>query len=85
MLIDEIVDFCDNEYSSYECTVCHKHHLCQQDCKNCLDDLHYHKNRIRTDYSCEHLLDYYVAKNIVHIDLYLIINQVKQITRKFIW
>lgn len=62
MLIDEIVDFCDNEYSSYECTGCHKHHLCQQDCKNCLDDLHYHKNRIRTDYSCEHLLDYYVCR-----------------------
>lgn len=62
MLIDEIVDFCDNEYSSYVCTGCHNHHLCQQDCKKCLDDLHYHKNTIRTDYSCEHLLDYYVCR-----------------------
>lgn len=62
MLIDKIVDFCDNEYSSFICTGCHNHSLCQQDCKNCLDDLHFHKNRIRTDYSCQHLLDYYVCR-----------------------
>lgn len=33
---------------------------------------------------CNSLFNY-LAKNIVHIDLYLIIYQVKQIIRKFIW
>lgn len=62
MLIDTVVDFCDRKYSSQTCTGCQSHHLCHQDCKNCLDDLHFHNNCIRTDYCCEHLLDYYVCR-----------------------
>lgn len=62
MLIDDIVKFCDEEYSSCPCEGCDRNQLCRQDCKNCLDDLHFHKNEIRTDYSCEHLLDYYVCR-----------------------
>lgn len=62
MLIDEIVDFCDKEYSSQGCEGCRNCNLCNHNCKNCLDDLHYHRNNIRTDYSCGHLLDYYVCR-----------------------
>lgn len=62
MLIDNVIDFCDHEYRNHECGSCQKEHLCNHDCKKCLDDLHYHYNKIRADYSCEHLLDYYECR-----------------------
>lgn len=62
MLIDDVVDFCDYEYHNHVCGSCNREHLCRHDCKACLDDLHYHTNRIRSDYSCEHLLDYYECR-----------------------
>lgn len=52
MLIDDVVNYCDNEYRNHVCEHCSKEILCDHDCKKCLDDLHYHNNRIRTDYSC---------------------------------
>ena len=65
MLIDEIVKFCDEEYKGSSCTncgTCGNEHLCERDCKECLDDLHFHKNKIRNAYDCEHLLDFYVCR-----------------------
>lgn len=62
MLIDEVVDFCDKDFSSKKCSGCEKNNLCHLDCSNCLDDLHYHNNHIRYDYCCEHLLNYYVCR-----------------------
>lgn len=62
MLIDEIVDFCNNEWQTKHCLNCNCIKTCKRNCKNCLDDLHFHKNMIRKDYDCEHLLDYYVCR-----------------------
>lgn len=52
----------DDEYQNHVCDGCRKDNLCGHDCKICLDDLHFHSNRIRRDYSCEHLLDYYECR-----------------------
>lgn len=62
MLIHNVIEFCNNEYSSKKCTGCGNSKICECDCKNCLDDLHYHRNKLRTGYDCEHLLDYYVCR-----------------------
>ena len=62
MLIDEVVNFCDNDFSNNRCINCEKSGLCESDCSKCLNDLHYHYNRIRCDYACEQLLDYYVCR-----------------------
>lgn len=62
MLIDDVVNFCNKEYQTHNCSECGNQMLCIHDCKNCLDDLHYHRNKLRTDYSCEHLLDYYMCR-----------------------
>lgn len=62
MLIDNVVAFCDEEYRKHVCNNCNKDALCGHNCKKCLDDLHYHSNKIRQDYSCEHLLDYYECR-----------------------
>lgn len=61
-LIDEVVSFCDEEYRNHICRGCENKTSCNNDCKICLDDLHYHTNNIRNDYSCEHLLDYYMCR-----------------------
>ncbi|MFR5875544.1 MAG: hypothetical protein ACLUFN_03540 [Eubacterium sp.] len=60
MRINEIVNFCDNEFQKRRCEGCDK--SCNHDCNKCLYDLHYHKKEIRDNYECEHLLDYYVCK-----------------------
>ena len=62
MLIDKVVRFCDEDYSNSECVGCELSNSCKLDCSNCLDDLHFHRNRLRCDYACEHLLDYYVCR-----------------------
>lgn len=55
MLIDEMVAFCHRELMNKHCSGCSNDDLCRHNCKNCLDDLHYHRNKIRDDYSCEYL------------------------------
>ena len=64
MLIDELVRFCHTELQTKPCRCCTKTGSgdCGHSCKNCLDDLHYHRNCIRCDYTCERLLDYYVCR-----------------------
>ena len=64
MLIDEIINFCDADYDSIECNCddCSNATICGHDCKECLDDIHYHRNNLRSDYSCRKLLDYYVCR-----------------------
>ena len=62
MLIDEIVSFCHEELQNTECHGCQNAIMCRGDCKNCLDDLHFHRNQIRDEYDCERLLDYYVCR-----------------------
>lgn len=66
MLIEDLVEFCDEEYQNEECVNCTAAHLCNvmcgKDCKECLDDIHFHHNDIRNEYNCEKLLDYYVCR-----------------------
>lgn len=64
MLIDELVQFCHTELQTKPCRGCTKtgNGDCGHNCKNCLDDLHYHQNCIRCDYTCERLLDHYVCR-----------------------
>lgn len=62
VLIDTVVDYCDRKYRNYSCASCSKLCFCGGDCKSCLDDLHFHKNRIRTDYSCERMLYFYECR-----------------------
>ncbi len=61
-LIDEMVLFCHNDLQNGCCENCKSIKLCGGDCKECLDDLHYHINHIKKDYDCEHLLDFYVCR-----------------------
>lgn len=63
MLINDIVDYCDKMYCKkpIHCAECIEGN-CEQNCKNCLDDLHYHRNQMRDDYSCIWLLYYYVCR-----------------------
>lgn len=66
MLIYDLVDFCDYNYSNEECGACTSitacTHTCNGNCKECLDDIHYHTNERRKEYNCERLLDYYVCR-----------------------
>lgn len=62
MLIDKMVCFCHRELQSTQCEDCQNSGLCGENCKNCLDDLHYYTNHIRNDYDCERLLDFYVCR-----------------------
>ncbi|MBG0785400.1 MAG: hypothetical protein H0S79_09875 [Anaerolineaceae bacterium] len=62
MLIDNIVHFCDTQYRENKCENCVQKSKCNNDCFSCLNDIHWHENKIRTDYDCVHLLDYYVCR-----------------------
>ena len=66
MLIEKMVDFCHGEYQKHSCTNCTgcvlNDNSCNGDCSTCLDDIHFHYNKKRKDYNCEHLLDYYVCR-----------------------
>lgn len=66
MLIYDLVDFCDDNYSNEECMACTAitacTHTCSGNCKECLDDIHYHTNARRREYNCARLLDYYVCR-----------------------
>ena len=68
MLIDRIMDFCDNEYQrmhmNFRCTDCAREDGCSGGCKNCLEEIHYplrHPNGKR-DYDCPHLIHFYVCE-----------------------
>lgn len=67
MLIDDVVAFCNQRYQNHTsarttCPNCSSHAPCKHNCVDCLDDIHYHRNNVRTDYSCEHLLDAYECR-----------------------
>lgn len=66
MLIDELVSFCDEEYQNSECFPCSAKVMCERECgyncKDCLDDIHFHHHTYRDEYNCERLLDYYIYK-----------------------
>ena len=66
MFIDELVKYCNEEYKKRACNHCNKKESCSEackgNCKNCLDDIHFHKNVYRDDYSCEKLLGFYVCR-----------------------
>ena len=66
MLIDELVSFCDEEYQNSECFPCSAKVMCERECgyncKDCLDDIHFHHHTYRDEYNCERLLDYYIYR-----------------------
>ena len=66
MLIEKLVNFCDEEFQNSECSPCTAKKMCDVDCgencKNCLDDIHWHSHKYRDEYDCERLLDYYVCR-----------------------
>lgn len=60
----KLLIFCDADYDSIECNCddCSNATICNHNCKKCLDDIHFHNNQLRSDYSCRKLLDYYVCR-----------------------
>lgn len=66
MLIDLLVDYCDEQYRNGECETCTGLNRCNDECdgncKLCLDDIHFHYNRRRLHYNCERLLYYYICR-----------------------
>ena len=60
-LLSKMIDYCDQMYSDYQCDECTGRN-CTHDCKECLDDIHFHRNRIRNSYNCEKLLYYYLCR-----------------------
>jgi len=60
-LLAQMVEYCDQMYSDYQCDECTGHN-CTNNCKDCLDDIHFHHNRIRSKYDCEKLLYYYLCR-----------------------
>ena len=60
-LLEQMIDYCDQMYSDYQCVSC-TGHSCNHNCKECLDDIHFHHNRIRSKYDCEKLLYYYLCR-----------------------
>ena len=66
MLIDDLVEYCNEQYQSGECGACTGKDRCVNECdgncKLCLDDIHFHEQQRRTQYDCERLLYYYVCR-----------------------
>ena len=66
MLIYDLINFCNNNYTTEQCGGCTSitacTHTCNGNCKECLDDIHFHRNERRCAYNCERLLDYYVCR-----------------------
>lgn len=67
MLIDEIVDFCDEQYSSEDtthiCSDCQHQNKCSGGCKQCLEEIHYPSKYPfgKKDYDCCNLINFYVC------------------------
>ena len=66
MLIREIVEYCDNQYStkSGRCIDCDHSGECPGNCSICLKEIHFNSNNplARHNYDCVNLADYYVCK-----------------------
>jgi hypothetical protein len=67
MLIDELIYFCDEQFSSqdtsYICSDCTHRINCPRSCKKCLEEIHYpdkYPNGKR-DYDCSNLINFYVC------------------------
>lgn len=67
MLINKIIDFCDNEYSSQNtekvCHDCGHDSKCSGSCKQCLEQIHF-PNKYpcgKKDYDCHNLINFYVC------------------------
>lgn len=60
-LLSKMIYYCDQMYSDYHCNECTGYN-CSHNCKKCLDDIHYHRNNIRSEYDCEKLLYYYLCR-----------------------
>lgn len=60
-LLEKMIEYCDQMYSNYQCDECTGHN-CTNKCKDCLDDIHFHTNRIRRSYDCEKLLYFYLCR-----------------------
>lgn len=67
MLIDEIINFCDHQYSSQDtthvCSNCQHDIKCSGSCKQCLEEIHYPTKYPygKTDYDCCNLINFYVC------------------------
>lgn len=67
MLIDELVDFCDKQFSSQDtshvCPDCTHNIKCSGCCKRCLEEIHYpYKYPYgKKDYDCNNLVNFYVC------------------------
>ena len=66
MLIDEIVSFCNSQYSHADtehiCESC-QHEECPQSCKKCLEEIHYpyrYPNG-KKEYDCCNLIYFYMS------------------------
>ena len=66
MLIDEMLEYCKNDYSNKNraCTDCNHPCECPGDCSVCLYQIHYKHSDpgARHSYNCRFLSDYYVCK-----------------------
>ncbi len=67
MLIDELVDYCDEQFSfqdtSYVCSDCTHSIKCSGSCKKCLEEIHYPNKYLegKKDYDCSNLVNFYVC------------------------
>lgn len=46
MLIDDVIEFCDQEYKKKDCVKCNSKIICDKSCnscKRCLDDIHFER------------------------------------------
>ena len=67
MLIDDLVEYCDEQYQSGECGACTGKDRCVNECdgncKLCLDDIHFHEqehNMIVKDYFITMFVDIHI-------------------------
>lgn len=63
-LIDTLTAFCENQYHSYgECKPCsHPSGKCSGGCRNCSEEVNYHRGNGRSDYNCQKFIYYYVCR-----------------------
>lgn len=67
MLINEIVEYCNNKYRNADttnvCKNCKHPTNCSGNCKNCLEQIHYPSRfpQGKKDYDCDNLINFYVC------------------------
>ncbi len=68
MLLNELVSYCDIEYTKHhnekssDCLKCRN--VCQHDCKKCLEYIHYPQRRPfggKDDYNCPNIINFYIC------------------------